>query len=154
MHHPTNRPEGHNLNTFGCACMNIFGQNNIGTSKSCSCFPLVIDMELTRHLFYSGEEGAHKNTPPVPSGETLKSVMTLITSLNNKKLMMNVQSSQNQGTSKGGWLAKNHYVFLSDLSKIMSRVLCAFCLVQLESSSVTPNWVVVFSRIWLNENKY
>lgn len=95
--------------------MNIFGQNSMGTSKSCSCFPPVIDMELTRHSFYSGEEGAHKNTPPVPSGETLKSVMTLITSLNNKKLMMNVQSLQNQGRNKGAWLAKNNDVFLSDL---------------------------------------
>lgn len=97
--------------------MNIFGQNSIGTSKSCACFPLVIDMELTRHLFYSGEEGGtQKNTPPVPSGETdWKVSWLLITSLNNKKLMINVQSLQNQGTNKGGWLAKNHYVFLSDL---------------------------------------
>ena len=61
--------------------------------------------------------------------------------------MMNVQSQQNQGTIKGAWLAKNIDVFLSDLQKIMSRVSCAFCLVQFESSSVTPNWVVIFSRI-------
>ena len=35
-------------------------------------------------------------------GDRLKSVMTLIASLNNKKLMMNVQSLQTQGASKGG----------------------------------------------------
>ena len=97
--------------------MNIFGQNSIGTSKSCACFPLVIDMELTRHLFYSEEEGGTQKTHTTGPlwGERLKSVMTLITSLNNKKLMMNVQSLQTQGASKGGWLAKNHYIFLSDL---------------------------------------
>lgn len=84
--------------------MNIFGQNSIGTSKSSACFPLVIDIELTRHLFYSGEEGGtqKKHTTGPLWGDRLKSVMTLITSLNNKKLMMNVQSLQNQGTSKGG----------------------------------------------------
>lgn len=81
--------------------MNIFGQNSIGTSKSCACFPLVIDMELTRHLFYSGEEGGtqKKHTTGPLWGDRLKSVMT---SLNNKKLMINVQSLQNQGTNKGG----------------------------------------------------
>ena len=35
-------------------------------------------------------------------GDRLKSVMTLIASLNNKKLTMNVQSLQTQGASKGG----------------------------------------------------
>lgn len=85
--------------------MNIFGQNSIGTSKSCACFPLVIDMELTRHLSYSGEEGGtqkKKHTTGPLWGDRLKSVMTLIASLNNKKLMMNVQSLQTQGASKGG----------------------------------------------------
>ena len=84
--------------------MNIFGQNSIGTSKSSACFPPVIDIELTRHLFYSGEEGGtqKKHTTGPLLGDRLKNVMTLITSLNNKKLMMNVQSLQNQGTSKGG----------------------------------------------------
>lgn len=84
--------------------MNIFGQNSIGTSKSCACFPLVIDMELTRHLFYSGEEGGtHKNTHHrSPLGRQIEKCHDLIASLNNKKLMMNVQSLQTQGASKGG----------------------------------------------------
>ena len=53
-------------------------------------------------LQWGGGGHTKKHTTGPLWGDRLKSVMTLITALNNKKLMMNVQSLQNQGTSKGG----------------------------------------------------
>ena len=84
--------------------MNILGQNSIGTLKSCSCFPLLTDNELTRHVCFTVGGGSTQKTHHQSPLE--RQIEKCNDFLNHFPQCQEVHDEcaiiKNQGTSKGG----------------------------------------------------